>query len=627
MMGKPRIGIPFVGCLLLVFASTHPPCVAEQSIAAALAADLQPAYECDVCVLGGGPSGTAAAIAAARSGPETLLIEQYGCLGGMGTVASVNVFMTYQHAGGVFRELLQKLDELGGRRGSCFDVAKMQVVLDEMVQNAGVKVLFYTRGIAALTGPGRRYHGMPQDTITGLLIHNKSGIQLVRAKVFIDCTGDGDLATWAGARAQIGRKQDGVTQPMTMIFRMGGCTYKGGPLSSHPALKDYWASYAMNPNPGEITLNMTRILNRSGVSGEDMTAATIEGRKEVMKAVKLLKENVPGFENAYLLALPTQIGVRETRHVMGATVLTGDQCIAGMERGDVMARCKYNIDIHNPAGTGATIIKLEKPYDIPYRCLLPRGVDNLLVAGRAISADHTAHSSLRIQPTCYAIGQAAGTAAAICVRESIGPWEMHPPYLRELQSALIRAGADLGRGGAARVGLVDEWEKWQIRYRRTARPAPAGGFKDIPKGHAAYEAAMGLAQLGVFQGYPDGRFGADDPATSGVAFTVVDRARAAAEPPDKAPAPASLPDRLRGQYWSDPLARLVTRKAVGEAELADLEAIAALTQDALRRLLLAAFPEATEKQLDSVPAPADPNALTRAELAMYLWEAVRRLVE
>ncbi|MFQ5808201.1 MAG: FAD-dependent oxidoreductase [Armatimonadota bacterium] len=626
MMTPPIRTANWLACLSLALVAASSQCASGATIAEALAAGLEPAYDCDVCVLGGGPSGTAAAIAAARNGADTLLIEQYGFLGGMGTVASVNVFMTYQHAGGIFREMLGRLDAIGGRRGSCFDVAKMQVVLDDMVQQSGAKPLFYTRGIAALTAPGKTYYDQQQSTVTGLLIHNKSGIQLVRARVFIDCTGDGDLAAWAGARVQVGRKEDGVAQPMTMCFRMGGCTYEGGSLMQYPGLKDYWASYAMNPNPGEITLNMTRILDRSGISGEDMTAATIEGRKQVMKAVRILKENVPGFENAYLLALPTQIGVRETRHVMGATVLTGEQCIEGMERGDVMARCKYNIDIHNPAGTGAMLIRLEDPYDIPYRCLIPLGVDNLLVAGRAISADHVAHSSLRIQPTCYALGQAAGTAAAICAREGIGPWDM-ADHLRELQATLVRSGADLGRLGAKRVDLEDEWERWQIRYRRSFRGAPPGGFTDIPRGHPAYDAAMGLARVGVFQGYPGGTFGADDPATPSVAWTVVDRARAAIEPLHKAPRPAPLPDRLRGQYWSDPLGRLVARGIVSQAELADLDARAPLTRRALKALLLAAFPETTEEQLDTIPAPADPAALARAELAMYLWEALGPLLQ
>ncbi|MGD9518061.1 MAG: FAD-dependent oxidoreductase [Armatimonadota bacterium] len=625
MIAQSRLPLPL--WLLIYFAATEIMLPGTQAqVAGVLTGDVTPAYRCDVCVLGGGPSGTAAAIAAARNGTRTLLIEQLGYLGGTATAAGVNVFMTYQHSGGILREVLQRLDAIGGRRGSCFDIAKYEVVLDEMVQEAGVKVLFYTRGVAALTAPGRPWRGQPRNTISRLLIHNKSGLQLVQAKVFIDCTGDGDLASWAGAPFEVGRPEDGLTQPMTMVFRMGGCTFKGGSISQYPGLEDYWASYAFNPNPGEITLNMTRIHNRSGLSGEGMTQATMEGRREVLKAVELLTKNVPGFENAYLLDLPEQIGVRETRRILGATVLTGEQCVKGMERGDAIARCQYPIDIHNPTGTGATWFKLQKPYDIPYRSLIPRGVDNLLVAGRPISADHVAHSSLRIQPTCYALGQAAGTAAALCVRRSVGPWEL-APYLRDLQALLIRQGADLGPTAARRLGLEDEWERWQLRYQRTAGSVPVDGFSDIPKGDPAYDAAMGLARLGVFHGYGDGVFGARDTATVAMALVVFERALETGELGDRTPRPSSLPDRLTGSWWSGPLAVLVTRGVVLPEELEALEPNAPATADLLRVWALRAFPSLTAEDLKVLEAVANPSAVTRAELARLVWQAVRDLAD
>ncbi|MGC9319611.1 MAG: FAD-dependent oxidoreductase, partial [Armatimonadota bacterium] len=329
---------------------------------------MAPDYEADVCVLGGGPSGVAAAIASARNGADTLLIEQYGFLGGASTAAGVNVFMTYRYAGGIFRDVLHRLDQLHARRGSAFDVNLMQVALDQLVAEAGVRVLLYTRGIACTVAPGDPWQGQPRRTITGLVIHNKSGIQLVRADIYLDCTGDGDLAAWAGAPFEIGRREDGLTQPMTLIFRMGGCTFKGGSLMDYPGMEDYWASYAWNPNPGEITLNMTRVRGYSGVSGEDLTAATIEGRQQVLEAVRALKQNVPGFEEAYLLEMAPQIGVRETRRVMGATVLEGEQIIdpPGMyeHRADVIARNSYPVDIHDPTGTKARIVPVKDGYHI-----------------------------------------------------------------------------------------------------------------------------------------------------------------------------------------------------------------------------------------------------------------------
>jgi len=204
---------------------------------------MTPDYVVDVCVLGGGPAGVAAAVSAARNGANVLLVEQYGFLGGTMTAASVNVFMTYRFAGGLVREVLNRLAAVGGRRGSTYDVNQMQVVLDQMTAEAGVHVLLYTRAIAAVTAPGRPWQGKPRKTITGLVIHNKSGLQMVRAKIYVDCSGDADLAAWAGVPFDIGREEDGLTQPMTMMFRMGGCTFTGGNLRSYPGMADYWVSY------------------------------------------------------------------------------------------------------------------------------------------------------------------------------------------------------------------------------------------------------------------------------------------------------------------------------------------------------------------------------------------------
>ena len=538
-------------------------------------------YEVDVCVVGGGPAGVAAAISAARTGAETLLIEQYGFLGGMGTAASVNVFMKYRYTGGVFRDMLHRLDVLGARRGATFDVNLMSVALDQLTAEAGVKTLLHTRAVAAITAPGRTWQGKARNTIGGVVIHNKSGLQMVRAKVFVDCTGDADLAAWADAPFEVGRELDGHTQPMTMMFRMGNCTFAGGNLMQFPGMEGYWASYYWNPNPGEITLNMTRIRGYSGISGEDLTAATIKGREEVLRAVETLRKNVPGFEDAYLLAMPTQIGVRETRRVLGATVLTGEQIVSPramhLHRFDVIARNDYDVDIHDPLGTKAEIVRLRQPYEIPYRCLIPRGVDNLLVAGRPISADHVAHSSLRIQPTAYALGQAAGTAAALAVRDGVGPWEVGQPddptqgqaRLRELQTLLIQQGADLGPKRARDLGLLGEWQRWQLKYRLEAYPVPRD-FEDVPREHPAYEAVMSLARMGIFRGVSETRFDESGRASIAMVATVLARAFAILPVTEVAPEPAELPARLRGQWWSPGIAECAGR---GIIALADLETL------------------------------------------------------
>lgn len=595
-------------------------------------AKMTPDYVVDVCVLGGGPSGVAAAVSAARNGANVLLVEQYGFLGGTMTASSVNVFMTYRFAGGLVREVLNRLAAVGGRKGSTYDVNQMQVVLDQMTAEAGVHVLLYTRAISAVTARGTPWQGKPRRTITGLVIHNKSGLQMVRAKVYVDCSGDADLATWAGVPFDIGREQDGLTQPMTMMFRMGGCTFKGGNLRSYPGMADYWVSYYWNPNPGEITLNMTRIKGYLGVNGEQLTAATIDGRREVLKAVETLRQNVPGFENAYLLAMPAQIGVRETRRIHGATVLTGEQIInprfTYARRHDVIGRNNYDVDIHDPTGTNAQIIRLKQPYDIPYRCLLPQGVDNLLVAGRPISADHVAHSSLRIQPTCFVLGQAAGTAAALAVRHGCGPWEVGQlddpqrgqPYLEELQRLLILQGADLGEERAAELGLAAEWRRWQLSFALAINPVLTD-FADVPKGHPAYEAVMGLARMGILQGYGNGRFGAADGANRAVVCTVIARGLAALPTAERVPAAAELPARLRGQFWSPAVAELVGRGVLPASSLETFDPEAPVSPEELRILLQKAF---GQKPLPDIPPQllSDGN-VTRAALAQWLWACLQ----
>ena len=586
--------------------------------APSLALPATPTYDYDVVVLGGGPSGVAAAIAAARHGAGTLLIEQYAYLGGMGTSGGVNVFMQYRHTGGIFREVIRRCADKGGMKGSTFDIATMVMALDELLAEAGVKVLFHTRGVAVVTEPGKMWNGARperQQHVRHLVIHNKSGLQTCAAKVFIDCSGDGDLCAWAGAPYIVGRPEDGLTQPMTMMFKLAGHTYTGGTPRS-PALAGIHMSIYHNPN-GEITFNMTRISGLVGSDGEDLSEAEIAGRKMVMDYVKLLKENVPGFENAYLVDLPVQIGVRETRHIEGATILTGEDVLKGRERGDVIARCSYDVDVHNPAGQGAYIVRLQKPYDIPYRCLIPRGLDNVLVAGRPISADHIAHSSLRIQPNCYALGQAAGTAAAICVDKQIGPWEVNP-HLGALQTTLIVDGADLGPGVATYRGLTDVWDEWRARYGSGARPRPTS-FTDIPEGHPLREASIGLAKAGVFQGYADGSFGVDQPAPLHIVTVVTARALEPTEA--KWTAQADLPPGLAGAWWSPALRELVARGIILPADLATFNPEAPVAVDQLKAMLQRAF--------DCGDLPDHPDAIrltngvTRGALAWYLWEAMK----
>ncbi len=408
----------------------------------------------DVVVVGGGTAGVAAAVAASRNGADTLLIERYGFLGGTMTAGLVNPFMTF-HAGkeqiihGIFQEIIDRLKRLGGydEETKAFDVEAMKIVLDQLVVEAGVKLLLHTCAVGVV---------MQGNTIKGVEIHNKSGKSVVFGKVIVDATGDGDVAIMAGAPYEKGRKEDGLTQPMTLNFRMGGVDIGRMPSSqeinrlfieakkrgeiSIPRENVLWFP---TTRKGEIHFNTTRIVKVDGTKAEDLTFAEVEARRQMMELVSFLKKNVPGFENAYLLMSATQIGVRETRRIIGEYVMTGEDILEARKFTDVIARGSYPIDIHSPTGEGTTIMGPPpgSSYDIPYRCLVPKNVENLLVAGRCISTTHEAQAAIRVIPIVVAIGQAAGTAAALSAKLNIPPRRLDVSLL---QKTLREQGANLG---------------------------------------------------------------------------------------------------------------------------------------------------------------------------------------
>jgi glycine/D-amino acid oxidase-like deaminating enzyme len=397
-----------------------------------LLAELPLAAQADVAVLGGGPAGVCAAVAAAQEGADVVLIERYGFLGGMATAGLVNPFMAFQTAspdapenlklvnGGLLQVLIQRLAAAGGYepREQAFDPETFKHVAQEMVLEARVRLRLHTSLIGALAEEGR-------VRLAGLA--SKSGLETVAAEVFIDATGDADLAAWAGAEYEQGRPEDGLCQPMTLNFRVGGVE-----PDLIPAREEINARYVAakergeieNPREnvlwfyttrrGEIHFNTTRVVGKQATEAGDLTAAEIESRRQVQQMVAFLQREIPGFASAYLLATATQIGMRESRRVMGDYLLTADDVLGARDFSDGIARGCYPVDIHNPAGTG-TVIQAVPPgrsYAIPYRCLTPVGWENLLVAGRPISADHAAHSSLRVMPIAMNIGEAAGVAAA-----------------------------------------------------------------------------------------------------------------------------------------------------------------------------------------------------------------------
>jgi hypothetical protein len=475
---------------------------------------LQPIQESDVVVVGGGASGVAAAIAAARQGARVLLLEQYGCLGGMMTLGLVMPLSAHstksgQSFGGIMHEILERV--IAETKRYCGGSGKphhlfssphvMKHVLLELAVDAGVEVLLH----ATLVDVVRE-----DDTIKHLVILTKSGLRSLQARIFIDATGDGDLLARAGAEFVLGSEpgvlgglratglnkvhkeageygdysRDGVLQPVTMMFTMGGVdTERAKPFVNRKlsfaelglTREDFAAlPYANSPGftldgddlplpqgrvlffkirrPGEVVINMTRITSVNGADATELARGTIAGQRQVFHVLDFLLRFVPGFANAYLIETADILGVRETRRLVGRHVLTGQEAIECVPFEDVVAHGSYIIDIHDPQGRRKAIggpIRGEC-YDIPYRSLLPKSVDNLLVAGRCISSDHVAHSSTRIQGTCMLTGQAAGTAAALALRMQVTVAELP---VRQLQNALIAAGVRLRLTGSIAPGV------------------------------------------------------------------------------------------------------------------------------------------------------------------------------
>ncbi len=403
-----------------------------------------------ILIVGGGPTGVAAALAARRNGADVLLVEHYGFLGGAATAAMVNPFMQYRADGkpiiaGILKEIIEAMAAEGGvvwpeAQGGAliFDPEAMKMVLLEKLQAAGVGIMLHTTAVEAFAN---------DDVLGGIVVHNKSGRQTILAQVTVDATGDADVAWLAGAPTEKGREEDGLMQPVTLNFRMAGIDEERMPSRkeinrlydlakergeiNNPRENVLWFK---TTRPGELHFNTTRVAGIDGTSFMDLTRAELESRRQTKEMVAFLRRHVAGFENAYLLATAPQIGIRETRRITGEYIMTEEDVLEGRQFPDVIAQGSYCIDIHNPAGTG-TVIKELPPgahYDIPYRCLVPLKIDNLLVAGRPISTTHAAHSSTRIMPICLATGQAAGTAAAMAAHLNKMPREINIAALQQL---------------------------------------------------------------------------------------------------------------------------------------------------------------------------------------------------
>ncbi|WP_426333962.1 FAD-dependent oxidoreductase [Paenibacillus silvae] len=437
----------------------------------------------DVIVVGGGPAGIAAAIAAGRQGARVVLVERYGFVGGMSTAAMVYPWMTFhteqgeQVIRGIAQEIVDRLQACGGSPGHLrdtvgfvhsvtpYDPAVYQVVAAEMLKEAGVRLLLHSfvDSVAVV-----------DDRVEVVRVTSKSGQLELQADVFVDASGDADVAYLAGAAVAQGRDTDSQSQPMTMKFRMRGVNLERVkqymqehpedfyektpfaeldtiPLTGVSGFYSHWKKAAVpiqrdqvlfftGPAEDEVLINCTRVQGLDATDVMDLTVAEQEGRKQVLMLAEFLRRDVPGFERASISAVAPQIGIRESRRVIGHYALTQEDVVAGRKFDDVIARSGYPVDIHDPSGQGVTaaFIQGDGAYDIPYRCLLSQNISNLLAAGRCISTTHEAHATTRLTPSCMATGEAAGTAAALAVKLKLAP-AMLPVSL--LQKELRSSGA------------------------------------------------------------------------------------------------------------------------------------------------------------------------------------------
>ena len=424
---------------------------------------------CDILIAGGGLAGTAAAIAAARRGHDVLLIEASNCLGGAACTCLVNPFMPYtteDDAGGtvflsagIFAEIVDRLNDLTrtfdgedsavlGVPAATFSEEYLKILLNRMASEAGVRLLFHTQVVSA---------EREQNRITSAVISNIDGLTEVSAKYNIDCTGDAVLSAASGFPTRLGRPGDSLCQPMTLCFRVGGIDRETFRQNYHLMQDKYRSLRAAGviKNPRENVLlfstlldsvvhfNTTRIVKRNPVNADEVTAAEIEAREQVAEMLLFLRQHVPGCEHTVLLSTAMEIGKRESRMIDGEYLLTQDDLLAFRHFDDGIAACNYDIDIHNPEGSGTShhYFPKGKYYTIPYRCLIPKNADNLLTAGRCISVTHEAQASCRIMPTVTTLGQAAGAAAALALEENCSVRTVDTELLR---SVLSEAGAFLG---------------------------------------------------------------------------------------------------------------------------------------------------------------------------------------
>ena len=396
--------------------------------------------EVDVLVLGAGPAGCAAAIMAGRMGARTMLVDSMSMPGGISTAGMMSHYTGFVDSR-LYEEVLMRMSDKNegkdkGVRSTRIEPLNHALSWIELLEEANVELLLYTTACEAV---------VEENCVKGVIIQNKNGRSAILAGAVIDATGDGDVAARAGAEYIKGRESDNSMQPATLMFKVAGVdkqravfpgsfetkveTEKGELQSLAKELLPHPAGHVLlyeNQLEGVVTVNMTNAIQIDGTDAASLTKAEIICRKQIPEIVKFLREYVPGYENCYAIAAGSLIGIRETRHFKGVYTLTEQDILEKRQFEDwVVKGAMFNFDVHNMTGASLDKTGAQKnfpkgvSYTIPYRCLLPEKLDGLLLAGRDISGTHMAHSNYRAMPICLAMGEAAGIAAALAVREGV----------------------------------------------------------------------------------------------------------------------------------------------------------------------------------------------------------------
>lgn len=407
----------------------------------------------DLIVVGGGFGGVCATISASRQGLKVLLVEKSNCLGGTATNGLVLPFMPNETkikgkmtslSSGIFKEIHKALEKRQAMYYESFLEEELKLVLNRMVIDSGAEILYHASLCDVSYTDGK---------ISSISVLTIEGKRTFEADYFIDATGNAQLAFYAKLPFKLGREVDSLCQPMTLSFRVGGVdtnaffesfdvlNIKYKEEKENGSIKNPRENILVFKTPidGILHFNSTRIVKKNPTSAVDLTEAEIEAREQVYELFELMKKYGKGLDKSYILSTGNEIGVRESRKIVGEYTLTEKECIECTKFDDYIAFCNYDIDIHNPEGTGTShhYFKDGEYYQIPYRCLIPKNAENILVVGRCISCDHGAQASLRIMPVVASIGEAGGIAIALAKKNGASTQSIN---IKELQSILKNNG-------------------------------------------------------------------------------------------------------------------------------------------------------------------------------------------